>query len=114
MSDYDLIVVGSGFAGSSATLAFCEAAEKEGRSGRVALLEVGKEGERAGASRWTMAYLRLTPDNRLSSEWKERMEQQEPLQRVRIRLPQHLFSKRVNPRKRRKMKMLLISQLPWR
>lgn len=75
MSDYDLIVVGSGFAGSSATLAFCETAEREGRSGRVALLEVGKEGERAGASRWTMAYLRLTPDNQLSSEWKERMEQ---------------------------------------
>lgn len=75
MSDYDLIVVGSGFAGSSATLAFCETVEREGRSGRVALLEVGKEGERAGASRWTMAYLRLTRDNRLSGEWIERMEQ---------------------------------------
>lgn len=75
MSDYDLIVVGSGFAGSSATLAFCEAAEREGSSGRVALLEVGKEGERAGASRWTMAYLRLTRDNRLSGEWIKRMEQ---------------------------------------
>jgi tricarballylate dehydrogenase len=49
MSDYDLIVVGSGFAGSSATLAFLETAEREGRSGRVALLEVSKEGERAGA-----------------------------------------------------------------
>ncbi len=75
MSDYDLIVVGSGFAGSSATLAFCETAEREGRSGRVALLEVAKEGERAGASRWTAAFLRLTSDNRLSSEWKERMRQ---------------------------------------
>jgi succinate dehydrogenase/fumarate reductase flavoprotein subunit len=75
MSDYDLIVVGSGFAGSSATLSFLETTESEGSSGRVALLEVGKEGERAGASRWTMAYLRLTPDNRLSSEWIERMEQ---------------------------------------
>ncbi len=75
MADYDLIVVGSGFAGSSATLAFCETAEREGRSGRVALLEVGKEGERAGASRWTMAYLRLTRDKRLSGEWIERMEQ---------------------------------------
>jgi tricarballylate dehydrogenase len=75
MSDYSLIVVGSGFAGSSATLAFCESAEKEGRAGRVALLEVGKKGERAGASRWTMAYLRLTSDNRLSSEWVKRMEQ---------------------------------------
>ena len=41
MSD-DLIVVGSGFAGSSATLAFCETAEREGSSSWVALLGVGK------------------------------------------------------------------------
>jgi len=37
MSDYDLIVVGSGFAGSSATLAFCETAERgEFRPGSLA------------------------------------------------------------------------------
>ncbi len=75
LSDYDLIVVGSGFAGSSATLAFCEAAEGQGRSGRVALLESGKEGERSGASRWTSAYLRLTRDKKLSTEWVHRVEQ---------------------------------------
>ncbi len=75
MADYDLIVVGSSFAGSMATLAFCETMESEGSSGRVALLEVGKKNERAGASRWTMAYLRLTRDNRLSGEWIKRMEQ---------------------------------------
>lgn len=74
LSDDDLVVVGSGFAGSSATLSFLENAEKEGRSGRVALLEAGKRGERAGASRWTMAYLRLTRDKKLSSEWVNRME----------------------------------------
>jgi tricarballylate dehydrogenase len=74
MSDYDVIVVGSGFAGSSATLAFCETAEREGHSGRVALLEVGKRDERAGASRWTMAYLRLTRGNKLSSEWLRLMQ----------------------------------------
>jgi tricarballylate dehydrogenase len=56
---YDLIVVGSGFAGSLATLSFLEECKKNGKSGRVALVEVGKEGERCGASRWTMAYLRL-------------------------------------------------------
>jgi succinate dehydrogenase/fumarate reductase flavoprotein subunit len=44
MADYDLIVVGSGFAGSSATLSFLETTESKGASGRVALLEVGKEG----------------------------------------------------------------------
>jgi tricarballylate dehydrogenase len=75
MSDYDMIVVGSGFAGAAATLSFLETAEREGRSGKVALIEVGKKGERAGASRWTMAYLRLTRDNRLSSDWVKRMEQ---------------------------------------
>jgi glycine/D-amino acid oxidase-like deaminating enzyme len=53
MADHDWIVVGSGFAGSSATLSFLETTESEGASGRIALLEVGKEGERAGASRWT-------------------------------------------------------------
>ncbi|MDW8403835.1 FAD-binding protein [Chloroflexus sp.] len=75
MTVYDMIVVGSGFAGSAATLSFLETAAREQRSGRVALIEVGKKGERAGASRWTMAYLRLTRDNRLSSEWIKRVEQ---------------------------------------
>ena len=74
MSDYDLIVVGSGFAGTSAALSFCETAAEEGRSGRVALLEAGKEGERHGASRWTMAYLRLTRDDRLDPKWKDEVE----------------------------------------
>ena len=57
--DYDMIVVGSGFAGSMATLNFLEECKKNGKNGRVALVEVGKDGERCGASRWTMAYLRL-------------------------------------------------------
>lgn len=56
---YDLVVVGSGFAGSLATLSFLEQCKEQGKSGRVALVEVGKEGERSGASKWTMAYLRL-------------------------------------------------------
>jgi len=56
---YDLVVAGSGFAGSMATLNFLEECKKQHKSGRVALVEVGKDGERCGASRWTMAYLRL-------------------------------------------------------
>lgn len=56
---YDLIVIGSGFAGCMTTLNFLEECEKNKKSGRVALVEVGKEGERSGASKWTMAYLRL-------------------------------------------------------
>lgn len=73
MADYELIVVGSGFAGSSATLGFLEQAQRDGTTGRVAMLEAGKRGERAGASRWTMAYLRLNRDNTLSSEWVDRV-----------------------------------------
>lgn len=56
---YDLVVVGSGFAGTLATLSFLEQCKEQGKNGRVALVEVGKEGERSGASKWTMAYLRL-------------------------------------------------------
>ena len=56
---YDLIVVGTGFAGSMAALNFLEECKKTQKNGRVALVEVGKEGERSGASKWTMAYLRL-------------------------------------------------------
>ena len=39
MPDYDMVVIGSGFAGSTATLSLLEAAEK---AGRVALIEAGK------------------------------------------------------------------------
>jgi hypothetical protein len=41
------------------TLNFLEECKKLGKHGKVALIEAGKEGERCGASRWTMAYLRL-------------------------------------------------------
>lgn len=41
------------------TLNFLEECKKLGKEGKVALIEAGKEGERCGASRWTMAYLRL-------------------------------------------------------
>ena len=56
---YDLVVVGTGFAGCMAALSFLEETKRLGKSSRVALVEVGKEGERSGASKWTMAYLRL-------------------------------------------------------
>ena len=56
---YDLIVVGSGFAGCMTTLNFLEECKRLNTNGRVALVEAGKEGERSGASKWTMAYLRL-------------------------------------------------------
>ncbi len=68
-NQYDLVVVGckhhalknptndglihqiAGFAGSMTALNFLEQCKKENKNGRVALIEVGKEGERYGASR---------------------------------------------------------------
>jgi tricarballylate dehydrogenase len=45
--------------GSMTALNFLEECERLGKKGRVCIVESGKEGERCGASRWTMAYLRL-------------------------------------------------------
>lgn len=70
---YDIVVVGSGFAGSMTTLNFLEECKKLGKKGRVALIEAGKDGERCGASRWTMAYLRLDKDNKFDGDWKKEM-----------------------------------------
>lgn len=71
--NYDLIVVGSGFAGSMATLTFLETCKKLNKNGRVALIEVGRSDERCGASRWTMAYLRLDKDLTFDEDWKNEM-----------------------------------------
>lgn len=72
-TEYDLVVVGSGFAGSMTTLNFLEECKKLGKKGKVALIEAGKDGERCGASRWTMAYLRLDKDNKFDDKWKDEM-----------------------------------------
>ena len=71
---YDLVVVGSGFAGSMTTLNFLEECKRQNKKGRVALIEVGKEDERCGASRWTMAYLRLDKDNNFDPDWIKEMD----------------------------------------
>lgn len=70
---YDLIVVGSGFAGTMTALNFLEQCKKDGKPGRVALVEVGKKDERCGASRWTMAYLRLDRNNNFDPGWVKEM-----------------------------------------
>lgn len=51
-TNYDLVVVGSGFAGTMTTLNFLEQCKKLGKRGRVAMIEAGRDGERCGASRW--------------------------------------------------------------
>ncbi|KAJ4312423.1 hypothetical protein N0V94_007443 [Neodidymelliopsis sp. IMI 364377] len=56
-----------------ATLNFVETCKKRGSNGRVALVEVGRSDERCGASRWTMAYLRLDKDLASDEDWKHEM-----------------------------------------
>ncbi|KAF9629228.1 Fumarate reductase/succinate dehydrogenase flavoprotein [Lasiodiplodia theobromae] len=73
--EYDLIVVGSGFAGCMATLNFLETCKAEGSQwgARVALIETGRPDERCGASRWTMAYLRLDRNMCFDEDWRHEM-----------------------------------------
>jgi hypothetical protein len=65
-------VVGSGFVGSMTTLNFLEC-KRSNKTGKVALIEVGKEGELCGALRWTMAYLHLDKDNNSDVDWIKEM-----------------------------------------
>lgn len=74
MADYDMVVIGSGFAGTAATLSFLETTEKIGQSGRVALIEAGKKGIWSEASRWARPFLRLNRDNTLAHDRVDRME----------------------------------------
>jgi tricarballylate dehydrogenase len=70
MSDgYDLVVVGCGAAGLATAVSFLEESERNGRDGRIAVVEVAAREERGGATRWTNANLRLTSDERLDPTW---------------------------------------------
>jgi succinate dehydrogenase/fumarate reductase flavoprotein subunit len=70
---YDLVVVGSGFAGCMTTLNFLETCKRLNKRGHVAMLEAGKKGERCGASRWTGAFLRMDKDLRFDEDWIKEM-----------------------------------------
>ena len=56
------------------TLNFLEQCKKLGRPGKVCLIESGREDERCGASRWTMAYLRLDKNNDFDADWIKEMD----------------------------------------
>lgn len=72
---YDLVVIGSGFAESMTALIFLEQTKKDGKPGRIVIIEAGKNGERCGTSRWLMAYLGLDKNNNFDLDWIKEMRQ---------------------------------------
>ena len=66
---YDLIIVGCGAAGLSAALAYVDGCKASRKTPRVAILESAPETERGGATRWTMATLRVGEGDRLDPFW---------------------------------------------
>ncbi len=59
---YDFVVVGCGAAGLSAAVSYIDAAKKEKRTPRVAILESAPKDQRGGATRWTTARFRARED----------------------------------------------------
>ncbi|MCX4665749.1 FAD-binding protein [Streptomyces sp. NBC_01381] len=70
-AQYDLIVIGFGAAGLSAALSFAEATEGRENPAKIAVLERATKEERGGATRWTGAFLRITQDKQLDTDWAE-------------------------------------------
>jgi len=70
---WDAVVVGHGFSGLTAAKAHLEAATKEGRRARVAVLEQSPYEQRGGSTRWTTAVLSLTAEQELIPFWGERV-----------------------------------------
>jgi tricarballylate dehydrogenase len=70
---WDAVVVGHGFAGLTAALAYLEEARKRNTEARVAVLEQSSEEDRGGSTRWTTANISLTRDRRLRPFWGERV-----------------------------------------
>lgn len=72
-TSYDLIVIGTGFAGCMTALSFLETSRRLPNPGRVALVEAGKKDEHCGASRWTGAFLRLDRNLDFDEDWISEM-----------------------------------------
>jgi len=70
---YDLIVIGMGAAGLSATVSYSEAIAAEGLTARVAVLERAPADQRGGATRYTSSWFRVTEDRQLDPKFIETM-----------------------------------------
>ncbi|MBC3839998.1 FAD-binding protein [Streptacidiphilus sp. 4-A2] len=71
---YDLIVVGFGAAGLATALTFLEQTEGREQPARIAVLERSAREDRGGATRWTGAFLRITEDRRLDTDWADHVD----------------------------------------
>lgn len=65
-TQYDLVIIGTGVAGSTAAVAAAEA----GPEMDIAIVERAPEGEHGGNSRWTDAYMRLNPDGTPAEDFR--------------------------------------------
>ncbi|PWY90386.1 FAD/NAD(P)-binding domain-containing protein [Aspergillus sclerotioniger CBS 115572] len=70
---YDLLIIGTGFAGCTTALSYLQATHHLQPPPRIALLEAGKNGERCGGSRWTEALLRLDKNLNFDPGWIHEM-----------------------------------------
>ena len=73
MPPYDLLIIGTGFAGCTTALTYLQATQHLHPRPRIALLEAGQNGERCGASRWTGALLRLDQNLNFDPGWIHEM-----------------------------------------
>jgi tricarballylate dehydrogenase len=72
-AEYDFVVVGCGAAGLAAAVTYAEATVGRAKPVRIALLERSTKEARGGATRWTGAFLRITENRKLDSDWPDRV-----------------------------------------
>ncbi|MEH7377495.1 FAD-binding protein [Neobacillus drentensis] len=71
--DYDIVVIGCGVAGTSAALSAAEAAKKENKNLKIAILERADYDHRGGNSRWTASYMRMKNLDEVADNFVEDM-----------------------------------------
>lgn len=72
-TDYDLIVVGAGAAGTAAALSAAETAKEIGKECRIVILERTEESEWGGNSRFTTSNFRMVDEDHLYPTFEEDM-----------------------------------------
>src|SRR5271154_2216581 len=71
---YDVVVIGMGAAGLSRAVAYADAASRQGRVPRIAVLERSMREERGGSTRYTGSWFRVTEERELDPNFVATME----------------------------------------